>query len=634
MAWNTPGSVAHAQYFRRDDSRIIIHFDYDCFYASVFEKEDPSLKSKPLAVQQKQIAVTCNYEARRRGLHKLQLIRDVKRVCPDVVIVSGEDLTRFRDVSKTLFSFLKSYVWGGKVERLGFDEVFMDVTSMIDYNLQRLVRDNPTNAFFYMSQDNSDAGFPYNATVIAGQAFPPSPDYEANKSRMPLESPSSPSPSQEDAREAWLRERLFLGSHLAHFIGQEMEAKMGYTSSIGISTSKLLAKLVGNVNKPRNQTTLMPPYDAIEDEYGCSRISNVELFLNDHDIRKVPGIGLKLARRLKTYVLDKKWDDEGPLGTVTVKQLRSYPGMNHEQLEKICQGDGFPRITGLKVWGLLNGIDPTPVMEAREFPMQISIEDSYGSLERADDLRRELYTLSLRLIGRMHVDLTTSRGTGSGEQKRQWLARPRTLRLSTRSRMPPSSTPNTPRSSSFNSMHRTSRSCPMPQFIFSFQQNVESLADALVKEALLPLFRKLHPLGKAWKLSLLNVAATNIVVAQAPFLSQPSAPSDRRRDLSAAGRDIASMFWGMQAKVDGNPSGLVASHEAMMTGHGDETDVTTTTHAEDFESAHATDSCHDDGWISDSEDAVTSDQQCEICRTHIPSFAADAHKKFHQFSDP
>jgi hypothetical protein len=38
----------------------------DCFYASVFEHETPSLKILPLAVQQKQIIVTCNYEARRR----------------------------------------------------------------------------------------------------------------------------------------------------------------------------------------------------------------------------------------------------------------------------------------------------------------------------------------------------------------------------------------------------------------------------------------------------------------------------------------------------------------------------------------------------------------------------------------
>jgi DNA polymerase iota len=113
-----------ARKLQRDDSRIIIHFDYDCFYASVVENEDPALKSVPLAIQQKQIVVTCNYEARRRGLRKLQLITEAKKVCPEAVIVLGEDLTRFRDASKDLYGFLQGSVWRGRAERLGFDEVW------------------------------------------------------------------------------------------------------------------------------------------------------------------------------------------------------------------------------------------------------------------------------------------------------------------------------------------------------------------------------------------------------------------------------------------------------------------------------------------------------------------------------
>lgn len=97
--------------------------DYDCFYAAVFEKENPSLKNLPLAVQQKQIIVTCNYEARRRGLYKLQRITEARETCPEVIIVLGEDLTRFRDASKDNYNFLRKYVWSNKVERLGFDEV-------------------------------------------------------------------------------------------------------------------------------------------------------------------------------------------------------------------------------------------------------------------------------------------------------------------------------------------------------------------------------------------------------------------------------------------------------------------------------------------------------------------------------
>lgn len=51
------------------------------------------------------------------------LVRDAKRICPDVIIELGEDLTKFRDASKELYSFIKEFSWDGKLERLGFDEV-------------------------------------------------------------------------------------------------------------------------------------------------------------------------------------------------------------------------------------------------------------------------------------------------------------------------------------------------------------------------------------------------------------------------------------------------------------------------------------------------------------------------------
>ena len=111
---------------QRDDTRIIVHIDYDAFYASVVENENPALKSLPLAIQQKQIVVTCNYEARRRGLRKLQLITEAKQVCPDVVIVLGEDISRFRDASKALYAFMKEKVWSERLERLGFDEIWYE----------------------------------------------------------------------------------------------------------------------------------------------------------------------------------------------------------------------------------------------------------------------------------------------------------------------------------------------------------------------------------------------------------------------------------------------------------------------------------------------------------------------------
>jgi DNA polymerase iota len=50
---------------------------------------------------------------------------EAKKICPNLVLIDGEDLTPFRDTSKILFNFLKSHSWNNKAERLGLDEVFM-----------------------------------------------------------------------------------------------------------------------------------------------------------------------------------------------------------------------------------------------------------------------------------------------------------------------------------------------------------------------------------------------------------------------------------------------------------------------------------------------------------------------------
>jgi hypothetical protein len=71
-------------------------------------------------------------------LYKLQLITEAKKVCPDVVIVLGEDLTRFRNASKQLYAFLSSFSWNSRAERLGFDEVWLDVSDLVDSNVATL----------------------------------------------------------------------------------------------------------------------------------------------------------------------------------------------------------------------------------------------------------------------------------------------------------------------------------------------------------------------------------------------------------------------------------------------------------------------------------------------------------------
>lgn len=99
-------------------------------------------------MQQKQIIATCNYEARRRGLKKLQLVREAKQICPEVVAVLGEDLTRFRDASKELHAFLRAFIWGDRVEKLGFDEVSSPLGFTIECPHKVNCQSNPQCRYF------------------------------------------------------------------------------------------------------------------------------------------------------------------------------------------------------------------------------------------------------------------------------------------------------------------------------------------------------------------------------------------------------------------------------------------------------------------------------------------------------
>ncbi|KAL1623396.1 hypothetical protein SLS54_004385 [Diplodia seriata] len=418
--------------------------------------------------------------------------------------------------------------------------VWLDVTDQVDYNVSLLNANDLANAYFCLSKDDPTHGFAFDATQFAGNTYPASGELS--------------SAANHDS----LRLRLLLGSHLARHLRAELQTQKGYTATVGISTNKLLSKLAGNVQKPNGQTTLLPPYD-----------TNATNFIDDHDIGKIPGIGFKLAQKLRGFVLQRAaaFSDGllygGTQEQVTAGDVRKHVGVSAESLERILGGPGSPHGIGAKVWGLLHGVDDSEVGQARDVPRQISIEDSYIRLDTLDEVFKELKRLAVSLIKRMHLDLLEDEeGDNTAEQmsndvgaeictssllpsaaealtgtsafvrsaaaqpaKQRWIAHPRTLRLSTRPRPPVDPATNTrPRA-----FARISRSALLPNFVFSLTTPVDSLAERLVDEALLPLFRRLHPEKSGWDLSLVNVAVTNLA---------DSAGGAR----TSSGRDIGAMF--------------------------------------------------------------------------------------------
>jgi DNA polymerase iota len=293
--------------------------------------------------------------------------------------------------------FLKNFSWNGKVEKLGFDEVFLDVSDVIDYNFALLNKFDLKNSFFQLRRDDPTVGFEFDANNVAGHVYP---------EESVLTSAALNSADLE------LHTRLILGSHMAQHLRLRMEHEMGFTSAVGISTNKLLSKLAGNLHKPKGQTTLLPPYTIVEgaNEETHDLDGNATKFMDSHDIGKIPGIGFKLAQSIRNHVrlrpigfnVDLPWSERSE--SVTVKEVRLFPGMSPETLEKILGGPGAERGIGGKVWALITGSDDTEVQQFKKVPTQISIEDSYIRLDTFAQVQKELSLLAASLLNRMQAD--------------------------------------------------------------------------------------------------------------------------------------------------------------------------------------------------------------------------------------
>ena len=243
----------------------------------------------------------------------------------------------------------------------------MDVTDMIDYNVGLLNHNNLATSFFHLDRNDPTIGFPFDASRVFGHTFP------KHSEACETAAVSMTNPSCNDFADLLLRLRL--GSHLAEHLRHQLEEQKGYTSTVGISTNKLLSKLVGNVNKPKNQTTLLPPYS----NPPGGGASNVTAFVDDHDIGKVPGIGFKMAQKIRNYVLGRPAAFDAGLvygptkENVKVRDVRILDGMGPELLGRVLAGAGVPKDLGEKVWALINGVDVTEVAKAKAVPQQISI---------------------------------------------------------------------------------------------------------------------------------------------------------------------------------------------------------------------------------------------------------------------
>jgi len=154
-------------------NRVIMHYDMDAFYASIEIRDNPELLNKPVIVGT-HVVTTCNYEARKYGLHSAMSVRDARKLCPQGIYLEVNK-EKYSEVSKTIKSLVLKLT--DKVEFIALDEGYVDITEV--------VKDYPSYEYFGKRFKHGikkhvgltcSVGIGYNklSAKIASEAFKPS----------------------------------------------------------------------------------------------------------------------------------------------------------------------------------------------------------------------------------------------------------------------------------------------------------------------------------------------------------------------------------------------------------------------------------------------------------------------------
>jgi DNA polymerase-4/DNA polymerase V len=243
--------------------RAILHVDADAFFASCEQAIHPELRGRPVITgKERGIVAAASYEAKARGVQRGTRLSDVKKICPDAVILPS-DYETYSLFSMRMFGILRRF--SPDVEEYSIDEAFVDLTGL---------------------------------------------------------------------------RRSFHGSYgmIAEKIQYEIEKELGITVSIGVSLSKVLAKIGSKHNKPHG-LTIIPGRD-------------IHLYLQNLPVGKVWGIGPNTSA-----FLDKH-------GITTALQ---YAGKDEKFIKKYLSKPY------LEIWHELNGRSVYPVVtEAKDSYQSIS----------------------------------------------------------------------------------------------------------------------------------------------------------------------------------------------------------------------------------------------------------------------
>ena len=166
--------------------RAIIHLDMDCFYAAIEVRDQPRLRGKPVGVggarERRGVLTTCNYEARKFGVHSAMPTFMALQRCPNLIVLQ----TRF-DVYRREAAIIRGILhrFTAVIEPLSLDEAYLDVSARPESPADLAVQIRQT--IFEQTKLSSSAGIGPNKLIakIASGIKKPNGQLEITPEEVP-----------------------------------------------------------------------------------------------------------------------------------------------------------------------------------------------------------------------------------------------------------------------------------------------------------------------------------------------------------------------------------------------------------------------------------------------------------------
>ena len=113
---------------------MIFHIDYDSFFASVEQQDNPKLRGRPIGVTGSSLSrgVVCaaSKEAKKFGVRTAMPLFKARQICPQIIPVRG-NFSRYQEIHNTTLQILNNYT--DLIEPFSIDEFFIDMTQTLKF---------------------------------------------------------------------------------------------------------------------------------------------------------------------------------------------------------------------------------------------------------------------------------------------------------------------------------------------------------------------------------------------------------------------------------------------------------------------------------------------------------------------